>query len=68
MQTAIYSKNDGIVDWHNCINDDPATNFEVYSTHGGMAFNPFVYRLLGTRLNEAAKIEAASARSAKKVA
>lgn len=58
MQTAIYSKNDGIVDWRKCINDDPTTNFEVYSTHGGMAFNPFVYRLLGTRLSEAAKKQA----------
>ena len=53
MQTAIYSKTDGIVDWHNCINEDPAFNFEVKSTHGGMAFNVEVYRLLALRLHEA---------------
>lgn len=52
-QTAIYSKTDGIVDWHNCINNDPSLNFEVSSTHGGMAFNPKVYRLLALRLAEA---------------
>ncbi len=50
QNTAIYSKTDGIVDWRYCINDDPTTNFEVISTHGGMAFNPFVYRLLANRL------------------
>lgn len=49
-QTAIYSKCDGIVDWHNCINEDPATNFEVSGTHVGMVFNPFVYRIIGRRL------------------
>lgn len=55
MQSAIYSKRDGIVDWRNCINLDPTTNFEVISTHGGMAFNPFVYRTIGLRLAEAVK-------------
>ena len=55
MQSAMYSKKDGVVDWRYCINEDPTTNFEVFSTHGGMAFNPFVYRLLGTRLAEAGK-------------
>ena len=49
-QTAIYSKCDGIVDWHNCINEDPATNFEVTGTHIGLVFNPFVYRIIGNRL------------------
>jgi predicted alpha/beta hydrolase family esterase len=56
MQTAIYSKNDGIVDWHNCMNIDPATNFEVISTHAGMAFNPIVYYTIGLRLAETARI------------
>jgi pimeloyl-ACP methyl ester carboxylesterase len=57
MHTAIYSKTDGVVDWHNCINDDPRLNFEVYSTHMGMAFNPFVYRIIGNRLHEAVKLQ-----------
>jgi hypothetical protein len=55
MQTAIYSKSDGIVDWHKCVNQDPATNFEVVSTHIGMAFNPFVYTIIGMRLAQAIK-------------
>ncbi|HEX2913693.1 MAG TPA: alpha/beta fold hydrolase [Chloroflexia bacterium] len=58
MQTAIYSKSDGIVDWKNCINDDPSTNFEVISTHSGMTFNPMVYQLVGLRLAEAVKKQA----------
>jgi pimeloyl-ACP methyl ester carboxylesterase len=55
MQTAIYSKSDGIVDWRNCLNLDPATNFEVTSTHSGMAFNLAVYRIVARRLAEANK-------------
>ena len=50
-RTAIYTKTDGIVDWKMCINADPATNFEVIGTHGGLAFNPIVYRVIGNRLN-----------------
>lgn len=57
MQTAIYSKSDGVVDWRMCLNDDPTTNFEVTSTHGGMAFNPYVYYLLGLRLWQATQRE-----------
>jgi hypothetical protein len=54
-QTAIYTKTDGIVDWHYCINDDPTTNFEVPGTHGGLAFNPFVYQLIAARLHSTKK-------------
>ncbi len=53
MQTAIYTKSDGIVDWRYCINDDPSTNFEVLGTHGGLAFNPCVYQLIGKQLAKA---------------
>src|SRR5262249_32218874 len=38
LQSAIYTKSDGIVDWRVCINDDPATDFEVKGTHVGLAF------------------------------
>ncbi len=48
--TAIYTKKDGVVDWRACLDEDPAANFEVSSTHVGLAFNPFVYRLIGQRL------------------
>jgi pimeloyl-ACP methyl ester carboxylesterase len=48
--TAVYSKTDGIVDWHFCINADPALNVEVKSTHFGLVFNPWVYEMIAKRL------------------
>jgi triacylglycerol lipase len=50
---AIYSKNDGVVEWESCMEDDPALNNEVNCTHIGMAFHPGVYRVLGERLRQA---------------
>ncbi len=47
---AIFSKNDGVVAWESCIEDDPVRNDEVNCTHIGMAFHPGVYRALGYRL------------------
>jgi triacylglycerol lipase len=52
--TAIFTKTDGVVDWQVCLNEDPATNFEVKGTHVGLAFNPAVYKLIGQRLAEKA--------------
>ncbi len=49
-QTAIFTKTDGIVDWSVCVNDDPATNFEVTGTHIGLVFNPSAYQLIARRL------------------
>jgi triacylglycerol lipase len=49
-QLAIYTRTDGIVDWRFCINDDPENDAEVVGTHVGLAFNPFAYRLIATRL------------------
>ena len=51
---AIYSRTDGVVGWESCIEEDPALNDEVRSTHVGMAFNPAVYRVLGRRLPQMA--------------
>ena len=48
--TAVYTKTDGIVDWRVCVNDDPATDVEVHSTHIGLVFNPWVYELIAHRL------------------
>jgi pimeloyl-ACP methyl ester carboxylesterase len=50
--TAVYTRTDGIVDWRVCINDDPATDVEVQSTHIGLAFNPYVYELIADRLSQ----------------
>jgi triacylglycerol lipase len=49
-QTAIYTKSDGIVDWHVCMTGNPAHDFEVSATHIGMVFNPIVYDLVAKRL------------------
>ncbi|HMO53682.1 MAG TPA: alpha/beta hydrolase-fold protein [Tepidiformaceae bacterium] len=50
---AIYSKNDGVVEWESCIEDDPELNNEVNCTHIGMAFHPGVYRVIAQRLRQA---------------
>jgi pimeloyl-ACP methyl ester carboxylesterase len=55
MQTAIYTRSDGIVDWRVCVTDRPEDNFEVIGTHIALVFNPFVYRLVGYRLKQATR-------------
>lgn len=55
LQSAIYTKTDGIVDWRSCINDDPETDYEVAGTHFGLAFNHQVYSLIAKRLVEATR-------------
>ena len=50
LQSAIYTKTDGIVDWRVCVHDDCETDFEVKGTHVGLAFNPSVYELIARRL------------------
>jgi hypothetical protein len=46
---SIYSRSDGIVDWRACL-DPWAEHVEVDSSHGGMAVNAAVYRVLAERL------------------
>lgn len=50
--SAIYSRRDGIVRWHQCIEaDGPMSgNIEVRSTHVGMAWNPSVIIAVADRL------------------
>ncbi len=50
---AIYSRNDGVVEWAGCMEEDSTLNSEVNCTHIGMAFHPGVYRALGARLAQA---------------
>ncbi|MEX1252848.1 MAG: alpha/beta fold hydrolase [Dehalococcoidia bacterium] len=50
LQTAIYTKNDGVVDWNFCIDGDPETDIEVSGSHVGLVFNPRVYRHIAERL------------------
>ncbi|MGH2632838.1 MAG: esterase/lipase family protein [Tepidiformaceae bacterium] len=49
---AIYSRNDGVVDWQSCIEDESELNDEVNCTHVGMAFHPGVYGVLARRLRQ----------------
>jgi len=48
--SAVYTKTDGVVDWRACVNNDPATNFEVQSTHIGLVLNPWVYELIANQI------------------
>jgi triacylglycerol lipase len=57
MQTAIYTRDDGIVDWRYCKTGDPDNDFEVAGTHIGLVFNPAVYCIIATRLAEAQEPE-----------
>jgi triacylglycerol lipase len=53
METAIYTRSDGIVDWRYCRTEDASSDFEVPGTHIGLAFNSAVYSIVGRRLAEA---------------
>jgi len=48
---SIYSRSDGIVDWHSCL-DPAAEHVEVASSHCGMSVNADVYRVTARALAE----------------
>jgi pimeloyl-ACP methyl ester carboxylesterase len=50
LQTAIYTKDDGIVDWRYCRTGNPKNDFEVPGTHVGLVFNPSAYSIIAERL------------------
>jgi pimeloyl-ACP methyl ester carboxylesterase len=50
IETAIYTRDDGVVDWRYCITDDPKADFAVSGTHIGLAFNSSVYTIIASRL------------------
>jgi triacylglycerol lipase len=50
LETAIYTRHDGIVDWRYCRTRHPGVDFEVPGTHIGMAFNPAAYTIVAERL------------------
>ncbi len=52
MQTAIYTRHDGIVDWRYCRTGRRDIDFEVSGTHIGLVFNPAVYTIIANRLAE----------------
>jgi triacylglycerol lipase len=53
LQTAIYTRDDGIVDWRYCRTRNPESDFEVPGTHIGLAFNPSAYSIVADRLAKA---------------
>lgn len=50
LQTAIYTRNDGIADWRYCITGEASCDFEVAGTHLGLAFNAAAYSIIARRL------------------
>ncbi|MEX0847877.1 MAG: alpha/beta fold hydrolase [Ilumatobacteraceae bacterium] len=50
--TAIYSRTDGVVRWHTCIDEvtDRHENIEVRGSHSGLGFNPAVVVAVSDRL------------------
>jgi len=57
VETAIYTRDDGIVDWRYCMTRNPKVDFEVPGTHIGMAFNPSAYSIIAERLARAQSSE-----------
>ena len=53
IETAIYTRYDGIVDWRYCMTLNPEIDVEVPGTHIGMVFNPAVYAVVAERLAKA---------------
>jgi pimeloyl-ACP methyl ester carboxylesterase len=53
LQTAIYTRDDGMVDWRYCRTGDPDVDFEVSGTHIGLAFNSTAYTIMANRLAQA---------------
>jgi triacylglycerol lipase len=51
-QTAIFTRNDGILDWRRCRTGDSEIDVEVGGTHAGLAFNTSVYKIIASRLAE----------------
>jgi triacylglycerol lipase len=47
--TSVYSRSDGIVDWHACL-DPHARHVEVHSSHAGMSVNPAVFEVVAEAL------------------
>lgn len=50
VETAVYTRDDGVVDWQYCKTDNPDVDFPVSGTHIGLAFNPSVYTIIAKRL------------------
>ena len=52
VETAIYTRTDGVVDWRYCITQKPNADFDVPGTHLGLTFNPMAYSIIAERLTQ----------------
>jgi pimeloyl-ACP methyl ester carboxylesterase len=52
-RAAVYSRDDGLMPWRNCLEPEPSLNHEVGGTHIGLVFNPHVYRIVANLLAQA---------------
>ena len=62
LETAIYTRTDGIVDWHYCLTGIDGCDFEVPGTHIGLSFNAAAYTIIANRLACADKRERAQSK------
>jgi pimeloyl-ACP methyl ester carboxylesterase len=49
-QTAVYTRDDRVIDWRYCKTGDPKVDVEVTGTHAGLVFNALVFEIIGSRL------------------
>ena len=63
VQTAVYTEEDGVVDWRYCRTDQPDVDFSVSGTHVGLVFNASVYAIIADRLAQARSDAARSKRT-----
>lgn len=49
---SVYSKLDGVVDWHSCLDPAAAEHVEIRSSHSGMAVHPAGYRVIADSLHD----------------
>jgi hypothetical protein len=47
---AIYTRADGVVDWHHSQEHEAHLNHEVGGTHVGLVYNPRAYKTMGDLL------------------
>ncbi len=57
LETAIYTRSDGIVDWHYCLTGIEGCDFEVHGTHIGLSFNAAAYTIIANRLADVRRRE-----------
>jgi len=58
---SVYSRSDGVVDWHSCL-DPSAEHVEISSSHCGMAVHPAAYRAIADALEDFRRRDARSRR------